>query len=253
MIPRLFFLDVLSKFVVIVPLNPLSNIQFWFYKISETLFYEFLMCFTDYWTTIGRISIHPWSCKAVSVSIPGDLSSFYPGRPGWFYDFVPWQRSSMGTRNGLVLHSWPHELRKILQISYTHLYSESLVVHIIFEIPTWEFVYILSRLHNILISHFTVTYFAFIVQAQVTNKAFTDPGIRGYKAVSDCTCSQWNTSYNLCFWQFLPEASFGLWVLSLPASVCAPVCASVSPSVRHQVCSCDNSSPVQARITKFGP
>ena len=44
---------------------------------------------------------------------------------------------------------------------------------------------------------------------------------------------------------FLPEASFGLRVLSLPASVC--------PSVHHQVCLCDNSSPIQARITKFGP
>ena len=44
---------------------------------------------------------------------------------------------------------------------------------------------------------------------------------------------------------FLPEASFGLWILSLPVSV--------SPSVRHEVCSRDNSLPVQARITKFGP
>ena len=35
--------------------------------------------------------------------------------------------------------------------------------------------------------------------------------------------------------------------------VVACVRPSVSPSVRHQVCPCDNSSPVQARITKFGP
>ena len=33
----------------------------------------------------------------------------------------------------------------------------------------------------------------------------------------------------------------------------ACVCPSVSPSVCHQVCPRDNSSPVQARITKFGP
>ena len=47
-------------------------------------------------------------------------------------------------------------------------------------------------------------------------------------------------------WQaFFPMASFGLRVLSLPASV--------SQSVRHQVCPYDNSSPIQARITKFGP
>ena len=36
---------------------------------------------------------------------------------------------------------------------------------------------------------------------------------------------------------FLPEASFGLRVLSLPASVC--------------VCPQNNSGPVQARITRF--
>ena len=35
--------------------------------------------------------------------------------------------------------------------------------------------------------------------------------------------------------------------------VVACVCPSVSPSVRHQVCPRDNPSPVQARITKFGP
>ena len=44
--------------------------------------------------------------------------------------------------------------------------------------------------------------------------------------------------------RFLPEASFGLRVSSSPASVCV-----------HQSLACprDNSSPVQARITKFGP
>ena len=43
---------------------------------------------------------------------------------------------------------------------------------------------------------------------------------------------------------FLPKASFGLRVLSLHVSVCV-----------HQSLACphDNSSPVQARITKFGP
>ena len=43
---------------------------------------------------------------------------------------------------------------------------------------------------------------------------------------------------------FLPEASFGLRVLSSPASVC--VCQSLA-------CPHDNSGPVQARIAKFGP
>ena len=45
---------------------------------------------------------------------------------------------------------------------------------------------------------------------------------------------------------FLPEASFGLRVLSLPVSVCVCVYQSLA-------CPDDNSSPVQARITKFGP
>ena len=49
--------------------------------------------------------------------------------------------------------------------------------------------------------------------------------------------------------RFLPDASIGLRVLSLPASV-RP---SVSPSACHQVCPRDNSSPVQVRATKFGP
>ena len=35
--------------------------------------------------------------------------------------------------------------------------------------------------------------------------------------------------------------------------VVACVCPSVRQSVRHQVCPRDNSSPVQATITKFGP
>ena len=48
--------------------------------------------------------------------------------------------------------------------------------------------------------------------------------------------------------KFLPEASFGLWVLSLPASVC--VCQFVCQSL---ACPRDNFGPVEARITKFGP
>ena len=51
---------------------------------------------------------------------------------------------------------------------------------------------------------------------------------------------------------FLPEASFGLRVLSSPASVCVSMC------VCQYVCQSlasprDNSGPVQARIGKFGP
>ena len=48
---------------------------------------------------------------------------------------------------------------------------------------------------------------------------------------------------------FLPEASFALGVLSLPASLC--VCVSVCVC-QSRVCPRDNSLPVQARITKFG-
>ena len=47
---------------------------------------------------------------------------------------------------------------------------------------------------------------------------------------------------------FLPEASFGLQVLWLPASVCVSVCVCQSFA-----CPRDNSGLVQARITKFGP
>ena len=48
---------------------------------------------------------------------------------------------------------------------------------------------------------------------------------------------------------FLPEASFGLRVLSLPASVCSCVRVCVCQS---RACPHDNSPLVQARITKFG-
>ena len=47
---------------------------------------------------------------------------------------------------------------------------------------------------------------------------------------------------------FLPKASFGLRVLSSPASVGLCVCVYQSRACPH-----DNSSPIQARITKFGP
>ena len=59
-------------------------------------------------------------------------------------------------------------------------------------------------------------------------------------------CKVWCLEFTYSF--FSPEASIGPWVL-LPASV-RP---SIRPSVRHQVCPHDNSSPVQARIPKFGP
>ena len=49
---------------------------------------------------------------------------------------------------------------------------------------------------------------------------------------------------------FLPEASIGLRVLSLPVSVCVCVRQSVRQS---RACPRDNSWPVSAKITKFGP
>ena len=55
---------------------------------------------------------------------------------------------------------------------------------------------------------------------------------------------------------FLPEASYGLRVLSLPASVCVCVCVCVYVCVcvrQSSVCPDDNLSPAQATITKFGP
>ena len=76
--------------------------------------------------------------------------------------------------------------------------------------------------------------------------------------VSNCACLKFwcdacfaNSTISPLHHAFLPEASFGLRVLSLPASVC--VCVSVCLSVcQSRVCPRDNSSPVQARITKFG-
>ena len=56
---------------------------------------------------------------------------------------------------------------------------------------------------------------------------------------------------NDIFEQFLPEASFGLRVLSLPASVC--LCVSVCVCVRQpRACPRHKSPRIQARTTKFG-
>ena len=50
---------------------------------------------------------------------------------------------------------------------------------------------------------------------------------------------------------FLPEASFGLlYCRCLRLCVCVSVCLSVCQSL---ACPRDNSGPIQARITKFGP
>ena len=52
--------------------------------------------------------------------------------------------------------------------------------------------------------------------------------------------------------RFLPQASFELWVLSLPASVCPYVCVSVRYSVcQPSACPRDNLWCSQARITKL--
>ena len=50
--------------------------------------------------------------------------------------------------------------------------------------------------------------------------------------------------------KFLPEASFGLRVLSSAASVGLSIRVCV---YRSRACPHDNSSLIQARITKFGP
>ena len=59
-----------------------------------------------------------------------------------------------------------------------------------------------------------------------------------------------NFKSNVMNEKFLPEASFGLRVLSSPASVGLCVRVGVYQS---QACPHDNSSLIQARITKFGP
>ena len=68
----------------------------------------------------------------------------------------------------------------------------------------------------------------------------------------NCTCCNWPKSAHWHFlnpWSnFLPEASFGLRVFSSPVSVSQ--CVTVYQSL---ACLHDNSSPVQGRITKFGP
>ena len=64
----------------------------------------------------------------------------------------------------------------------------------------------------------------------------------------------------LGYWMFKFCSPHGYWNFSvfyprpvLASGYCRFPCPSIRPSVRHQVCPCDNSSTVQARITKFGP
>ena len=60
---------------------------------------------------------------------------------------------------------------------------------------------------------------------------------------------EWSNDNNMI--HFLPEASFGLRVLSLPASVC--LCVSVRVCVcQPRACPRHKSSRIQARTTKFG-
>ena len=95
----------------------------------------------------------------------------------------------------------------------------------------------------------------------VTSSYWTGIFCRGVSGFgTDCPCDVWCRGLTTCLlhvgppfgnW-FLPEASFGLRVLLLPACVC--VCVSMCVCVRQSwACPCDNSSTVQARITKFGP
>ena len=58
---------------------------------------------------------------------------------------------------------------------------------------------------------------------------------------------EWKSDFT---WHFLPEASLGLQVMSLPASVCVCVFIRLSghlPSFQH-----NNLWPIEARIIKFG-
>ena len=64
-------------------------------------------------------------------------------------------------------------------------------------------------------------------------------------------CNRKNAVIMETVFDFLPEASFGLRVLSLSASVC--LCVSVCVCVRQpRACPCHKSSRVQARTIKFG-
>ena len=78
---------------------------------------------------------------------------------------------------------------------------------------------------------------------------YTDLGDRGYFGVNaalvNCLVDSTDNA-------FLPEASFGLRVLSSPLSVYLSVCVCVCVCVYQSLaCPHDNSSAVQAKITKF--
>ena len=75
--------------------------------------------------------------------------------------------------------------------------------------------------------------------------------------VNTVVCFHWISQYLHCFHcdcpiDLLPWASFGHWVLLLPASVCVFVCVYPCVSLCQLLaCPRDNSGRVQVRITKF--
>ena len=95
-------------------------------------------------------------------------------------------------------------------------------------------------------ANFLLSFFYF---AQVILSGHSSSCVR--PSLWDCGSGWWPWLCVLGSWNYwLPEASIGLRVLSLPASVCVCVCPSVCQS---RACPSDNSWPVSARITKFGP
>ena len=128
-------------------------------------------------------------------------------------------------------------------------------VHVFF---VWNFTRLITRLERFFFN--SIWWGALSSNVFPICAVYWSLGRRGYFGVSNVVLV-WAATKQLYEWfspsvcpsvchTFLPEASFGLRVLSLPASVCMCVCQSVCQSL---ACPRDNSGPVQARITKFGP
>ena len=113
----------------VTELNALFNIHSGFYK-NKKLWFFFLRIFSAF----DRFMNYNMTQGHFTQVAQGDFMTFSPAKVVWG-----------GYRNGLVLHSWPRELRYVLQLWHTHLYNESVdpyqlslsMSFLRFQLETW--------------------------------------------------------------------------------------------------------------------
>ena len=111
-----------------------------------------------------------------------------------------------------------------------------------------NFVFYCKNMHHIALGEFLFSYIGICCLEVFTNEYLADIGCHVNVQVMIYEMVRWTNDFSLnlgnylgivesWLWKkicFLPEASYGLRVLSLPASVCVCVCMCVCVSVNHE-------------------